>query len=159
MTYINPLKKKRIIDKIVAEFKKIDAEIPTLNRGGCGVFAYEAYKLLDSLGIKVKLGVITINKSSTSYYLKNNGGANETPFDHIILCIGRKFVDSGGLYTNPKQIKNYERGYDLVKGMPLELLSSWLTESGWNRVFDKQKYKPIIKQRIKDIKKDLAVLI
>jgi len=159
MKITNPIKKKKLLEIIVAEFKKIDKAIPTINQGGCGCFAYEAYKLLVALGLNVKLGVITYNKHRTAYHLKNNSGARETPFSHIVLCVGRKLIDSGGIYDKPNQIKEYEVGYDIAKGMSVELLRSWLDENGWNRKFNRERYLPVIEQKIKNIQKNLVASI
>src|ERR1035437_222645 len=160
MKTLPPTKKKRLIEAVVAEFKKIHETIPNINQGGCGIFAYEAYKLLEGLGLRVKLGVITRNKDKTIYHIRNNSGASVTPFDHIVLCVGRKLIDSGGMYTKPNQILYYENGFDIAMGMPLDMLDNWITKYyGWNRRFDKETYTPVIKESLETMKKDLAVLI
>lgn len=159
MKIFNPIKKKRIIEAVAAEFKKINEAIPTLNCGGCGVFAYEAYKLLDSLGLSVKLGVITYDKTRTLDCLRNNGTPRATPFSHIVLCIGRKIIDSEGVYDKVGEIKDYST-YDMAKGMSLELLAEWIADKGgWNPRFNREQYVPVIKQELKKVKKSLVALI
>ena len=76
------------------------------------------------------------------------------------MCVGRKIIDSSGLYTSLSETEDYKVGYDIARGMPLELLAKWLNEKhGWNPTFEAKVYKPVIAKRMKKINKNLVASI
>ncbi len=156
---------KRITSKdilfefIRQEFQKINNSVYKLNAGGCGIFAEFAYRSLVNVGLKPELAVLTrpnemtVDKVKES--LRNNASAFEVPFNHVVLIIGKKLIDSNGVHNHPRDISEHYSRLHLVKGLDVELLKEWNSNPyNWNTIFDRKKI-PLIQKRMRKFEKAL----
>jgi len=154
---------KKIINFISEEFQKINNSHFRINSGGCGIFAEIAYRSLIKAGLKPKLAVLTrpneMNKEMVEQNLKNNAGAFDIPFSHIVLVVGKHYIDSTGAYKDHTKISSFYADHLCVIGMDVELLKDWNKNPyNWNRVFNRTQV-PSIKKQIKAVEKKLTELV
>ena len=151
---------EQIISTLVSEFQKINNSHRYINRGGCGIFAEFAYRSLVKIGLKPKLAVITrqgMSKTEVKMNLRNNSGAYEIPFSHIVLVLDKKYIDSTGAYDDYKSITRLYEDHLCVVGMDIDHLSDWNADPyNWNNMFDRKQI-PSIKKKIKEVEKILFI--
>ena len=146
------IKQEVIIAKVAELVRKDIGSIPRINWGGCGVVAHNLYKTLDKLNLKPKVVALTYNPKSIHCY--------DADFDHIILKVGKYFIDSTGYYKRKRDIPDTSKRAYMAQ-VDFETLLEWLEVCKWNPAFDMGTYKPIIEKTFKKIlrkvKKDLVV--
>jgi hypothetical protein len=151
-------KPKVKLASVIKEFKEI---APTLNRecdyvincGGCGIFADKTYKLFKKLGYEPKILVQLYwgqDPDAAVQNLKLGNGPSSMEWKHILVEVDGKVIDSEYVHNKKELIASM-----VVEGMTYELFKKWLSESGWNRCFDRKKYVPIINKHFKTIDKKL----
>jgi len=155
------MKRKKVLDILNTELQKINNNHQSINRGGCGIFAEALYLSLSKVGLKPKLAVLTrrteMDEKEVKKNLKNNANAYEVPFSHIVVVIGKKYIDSNGVQ---KSFMNTPFWNCLcVKGMDVELLKEWnKNKYNWNDVFNRTQI-PSIKKKIKAIEPKLIEVL
>jgi hypothetical protein len=146
------IKQEVIIAKVAELVKKDIDTIPRINWGGCGVVAHNLYKTLDKLNLKPKVVALTVSPESIKDF--------NPDFDHIILKVGKYYIDSTGYYKTKRDIPDTSRRAKKAE-VSFDTLSKWLDVCNWNTAFNKDKYKPIIEKTFKKIlrkvKKDLVM--
>lgn len=154
---------KKVINFIAEEFQKINNSSYRINSGGCGIFAEFAYRSLVKVGLKPKLAVLTrpdeMKKETVEENLKNNAGAFDIPFSHIVLVVGKHYIDSTGAYKDHTKINSNYADHLCVVGMDVELLKDWNKNPyNWNSVFNRNQV-PSIKKQIKAVEKKLTEFV
>jgi len=155
------MKKKKVLEIINQEFQEINENHKHINSGGCGIFAEFAYRSLSKVGLKPQLAVLTrrteMDVKDVKKNLKNNASAYQVPFSHIVVVIGKKFIDSNGVQKNLSNTPFWN--CVCVKGMDVELLKDWnKNKHNWNDVFNRNQI-PSIKKKIKAIEPKLIELL
>jgi hypothetical protein len=159
---MNPRIKKKILDEIEIEFQSLEADIPDLNYGGCGIFAEEAYKLLVSLGLTPRIAVLARGsrgevKSEIVYGITNNLSGRVVPFNHVLLKLGGRYIDSGGVYRSLKEMDEPYSNMICVTGMQLDLLEEWNKDRMvWNYRFKRTGNVQRIRRTMNKIRKNLV---
>lgn len=163
------MRKLKSLTEIASAIYPIQRKIPSINCGGCGIFAVALAKELTRLGYKVK--IITLEQSHYSpvfikkqfkseitnlrYSRKNNKQPKNGGAAHYMVKMGNYAIDCNGeflIYTH-NNIKVVEKGYIdyIVAGTisidDLEYLNgfSW----AWNDTFPRRKYGEEIKRLVK----------
>lgn len=152
------VKLKTVLETFSKEFPKINEKYPIINCGGCGIFAQKVYGILKEFHFKPKLIVLIpfyYSKTDAVEKLNNNGKPYEMAWSHIMVKVGKKFIDCDGIYTNLKQTDHYF-SHEGVEGMTPELLQQWIDSRGWNDRFDREKAVPIINKGFNKIEKQLS---
>ena len=127
--------------------------VPTMNRGGCGIFALLLTEHLYKLSIPYNILVYTddhcANDVELERYINTNGDAqNICGVSHIVVQIDDYYVDSYGIVDLPKRITakiliGREKLQDLVDTVPI-----------WNSTFDRSLV-PSIKQKLSEVMQPL----
>ena len=138
--------------------RKINREIPEINRGGCGVFAQMVYPKLVELGYKPKIMVFDREPDEFVDYIKSNlkktinnqetdSGFNleSTSFAHCCLLIDNFAFD--GLQKETDLLFNWTRLYNVFY-YNYEELSVSLKFGGWCSIYDRDNSNPIMKRII-----------
>jgi hypothetical protein len=147
-----------IIEKLYAECQKvkINTKVPTINRGGCGIFAEVLYHKLIKLGLKPILGVITYKsfEGDTDRLVDMKYQINNVR--HVVVIVGKKLIDSEGIYNDVIDTK-YDKP-KLIKNIPIEKLMEWNKDRGlWNPRF-KANHTRIVKNLLNIVYKNLVEL-
>jgi hypothetical protein len=149
----------KIVKALFNEYKDINTSVKNINWGGCGIFAEQLYKTLLKLGIETKLAVITNDARQLKRRIKNKPYKNEPLVQHVVVRLGKKLIDSEGIYNKPKDINFY---YDNeIAPIPLAVLSKWNKKADfWKDYFNRKDIKTIktkLAESRKKVKKDLVV--
>ncbi len=141
------------IEYLINQYKILNDKIPTLNQGGCGIFAEEAYNLFKMAGFNVSLAVVTPQSQAVlvNTNMQNNASLSETPFYHIVLVIEDKFIDSNGIWDCVDDMYDYRKfNCTAIKGLTIDLLKVWNNETTWNWMFYRnvETYTELIKRVI-----------
>lgn len=138
-----------IIDTASVYLPKINESVHSINSGGCGYFALTMYRMLDSIGIRVKIVANDNNFDSTRDAIDrrlDDSSSNNTisAFDHVFLKIPSDQIgfDSRGFHNTYYLIRSNFNGYWII---PNKLgYNGYLTEpeleylvyhGGWNSTF------------------------
>ena len=86
--------------------KTINDEIPTINQGGCGIFAEKLYNILDKMGLNPTVVFITRYTGDwrewLGYDLNDKGVSIRNgmldPFCHVMVKVDGYYLDSSGIY-------------------------------------------------------------
>jgi len=166
-TTIKPLPKtknarvKRALDNII---KRVSVQIPTINYGGCGLFAAELVKRLKTNGIRsAGLRVysfddpgVNVSEAETFVRANNSQGdlnawnANGVTFDHVRVEWNKRFWDGEfSESTDWRAIDPYETNGNMAiqsGEVSLESLEALLVDKwNWNSTFDRDMYLPKLK--------------
>lgn len=149
-----------------AQLKKINGEIPFINQGGCGKFAFYLGERLEKENIKFKFVLVSYCKyketvlSSARKFVQyintveedNPVNRNNNDFDivHILIYYKGKFIDSQGVHSNLSQA-GLGDNFRLSAIVPKETLKVWNENGGWNSLFC-DSYLPKIQSKINSIK-------
>jgi len=167
------VKTYEIANKLYHNYKTINEKIPTINSGGCGIFAEYLYSTLKRFGLKPKLGVITNSIKGLNYRIKVWKTYGEDRYDlygnqfaiveHVVVILENKLlVDSTGVYDNLKQHSDSDyHNSKLNKRLTLETLKDWNRKGEfWNETFDRD-YERVIEDKLdkcyNKVKKSLVV--
>lgn len=139
--------------------------IPTIDSGGCGVFAYHIAKRLENY-VPLKIRVISDSRNKRIDGIRNRILSNEGDtkdilewnwydlhFHHILIefhYMGKDYLyDSTGVYLK----RNYpiqDYGYLCHGSLTLKELEYLVSgQTGWNRYFDRQAHIPFVKRKVK----------
>lgn len=131
---------KSELKKLGEVLPKINS-IPNVNYGGCGVVAEHIYRYLYVKGYKPKILTLTHNEEYLNKAIANNETAEEGK-DHVIVKVGRLYIDSTGLYTCLREVP-YAPSRKAVP-TPYNLLVQWNGIGHiWNDSFDRANIKKI----------------
>jgi hypothetical protein len=139
------MKKKELFERYKKILKKVDKKIDNVNRGGCGIFAFELGKQLKRQGIEFEYVMLftTLCKEDKSYVkdLMRNNMVRDFNFDtnwtHIVIKVGKKYIDGEGIRSSLTDV-----------GLPMseEFLTNLIdAEQYWNDTFDRKQRKKIEK--------------
>lgn len=153
-TNTNTINKEELFQLAIDNIKNEIDIIPYVNRGGCGVVAKEIYNLFLKLGYKPKITLFSNYPVSIAEYANNN--YNCPKFDHIVIKVGKYYIDSTGAYTTKKQM-SYNKNKKVYVGLPFDKLLDLIDNNdvGWNWLFNRYKYEPIIERKCRKIYKVL----
>jgi hypothetical protein len=144
-----------ILKEFNSRFPKINEQCNYLiNDGGCGIFAKEVFTVLESNGFKPEL--VLLFKSEKDGWTRDNVNLYEPsffPWHHIMVKVEEYYIDSEGVYSELKKCRwSYCKS---VVGMKLETLEEWINQDGWNWMFDRRVYNPLIELMFFEIKTEL----
>lgn len=157
---------RKVIYHLEPVLPKVKEKFPTINWGGCGVFANLLATELDKLGVKYKIiwiGDDSKHKKDIKRIFKDKGNDvclldfnNEFIWvSHIMIKIGRKFIDASGIYENFKTTEwNHREVICEITKKELELIS--LSNHGWNCSFNRTQI-PKVERELKKIFKKVAI--
>ena len=139
------------LEKLSPHLEKINNSVPRINYGGCGAFAVELYELLERLGYKPSITVLTyrplITQSAIGNGLENVMGG----IDHIIVRVGKYCLDSEGVHSVSETIREWGVSEVWVNDVPIYMLKMWVANRlNWNKVFDRSNI-PVIKTYLNQI--------
>ena len=167
------LKSTKQLRTIKKAFSILDQRVPYINYGGCGIFALEASKVLSKVGIKHKIAVTGVLENSfqntKEYVQKNlkNKAANPKEeylaVHHVLIYLEDKkvFIDSEGVYKLGLDKKNLTGQYcdnHLEDYISRKELSFMLKGKGWNSSFNRNRYKPVIRQHMQRLQSQLQTI-
>jgi hypothetical protein len=151
---------RKVIYHLEPALPQVKKMFPTINWGGCGVFANLLATELDKLGVKYKIiwiGHEARHKKDIKKIFKHYGGQvtlgafndSDIYVAHIMIKVGRKFIDASGVHKN---LNNTQWGWyglrhEITKEQ-LELIS--LSSEGWNSDFNRNQI-PRVKKEVKKI--------
>ena len=139
--------KKELREKLKGTLMDIKLRYPLLNGGGCGVFALSLGKVLKELGYEYEYLLIIKNKHTlveANHSINRNdvNSLNNTDWTHLIIKLGKYYIDVDGVRTEVK--KTYE--VNLTDSLSEELLKEMLSEENrymWNSTFDRKQMRTI----------------
>lgn len=139
---------KHILEDIVRQVQ--EQNIPNINRGGCGIFATTLYKSIKPFNPRLVV-LIRSNPSNYKFILKQQSDFNGLRIPHVVVRVGKYYVDSSGVVFNINELCDGEcRGYNKVvvpfKKMENEVVQNWRK---WNSDFNRKKYASLLKATIK----------
>ena len=143
------MKSKEVIARYDKVINDITKKVTHVNRGGCGVFAYELGKVLKENKVKFKYVMLFRDIDDKDYVrslIDNNLVSDfnsDTSWSHIVVKVGRKYIDG-------QEIMNK------INKTALPMSEEFLTklikkERYWNSLFDrtqKIKIKKILKKHL-----------
>jgi hypothetical protein len=157
---------RKVIYQLEPVLPQVKKKFPSINRGGCGVFANLLANELDKLGIKYKIiwiGRDSKDKRRINKIFKHYGGqVNLMDFNnsdiylaHVMIKVGRKFIDASGVYKSidDTQWDWYGLRCEITKEQ-LELIS--LSSEGWNISFNRNQI-PRVGKEVKKIFEKVAI--
>lgn len=157
---------RKVIYQLEPALPSIHEKFPSINWGGCGVFANLLTTELDKLGVKYKIIWIGNNpndKKQIKKIFKEKGDKvilwdfNEIGIGvaHFMVKIGRKFVDASGVYKslNDTEWWNYRLRCEVTKE---NLNSVSVSHLGWNNMFDRKQI-PRVEREVKSLFKKIAI--
>ncbi len=125
---------------LIEGLRWVDALTPTeINMGGCGLFAEELSKRLDSIGVENKVWALYFDKEYNEHgYSHTNNFVNgdrkelkNVAVDHMCVQIGDFWFDSTGCIN--VAIETIEKMVEI----PKELIHTFVHDShNWNHTFD-----------------------
>lgn len=140
----------------------VNNKYTTINYGGCGAFAKILNDILLSKGYNVKYVMLSrhdstirnINMNCSSCMLDVNiRNIADDAWDHIMLLVNGRLIDSTGIYSKVKEIPEFEN-YKLSVPLPVKCFNTITSpkyNGMWNRKFQRS--------LIPDIEKELQTLI
>ena len=148
----------------VVNSKLID--VPRLNAGGCGLVAEHLYRLLVKMGYKPEIIILVrdyiyndmetyimdINAKRDKLDIKKAVFQNAPAFSHIIIKVDNHYIDSNGIYTSPKKVKDFE-GEAALYGADYDFLCAMNRSPIWNYMFNRTAGKKKLETRFKRIEK------
>lgn len=148
-----------------SQLREIDEDIPHINQGGCGKFAFYLGERLEKENIKFKFVLVSYSKhketvlSSARKFVQyintveedNPVNRNNNDFDivHILIYHKGKFIDSQGVHNNLSQA-GLGGNFRLSAIVPKEVLKVWNENDGWNSTFCED-YLPEIQKRVNNL--------
>lgn len=141
-----------IVNRLFKELPKIDNKIPSINQGGCGIFAKALSDRLLTLNIEHTIvGFSTYSDEAIENwkgYLKGDPiDLKECVPSHILIKTDIGYIDSEGQVDD--KIKS-RRKIHLVE-YTREQLDILISNGGWNRCFERDKYSPVIEMMMDTI--------
>jgi phosphomannomutase len=140
------MKSKEVLAKYEKVINEVNKKVKHVNRGGCGIFALELGNVLKQNKIKFKYIMLFrhIEKTEKDYFktlMENNmvrDFNSEASWTHIVVKVGRKFIDGEEITNKPKR-----EGLEMNEEFLLTLINQ---KNYWNSMFDRKQ-----KQTIKKI--------
>jgi len=140
------MKSKEVLAKYEKVINEVNKKVKHVNRGGCGIFALELGNVLKQNKIKFKYIMLFrhIEKTEKDYFktlMENNmvrDFNSEASWTHIVVKVGRKFIDGEEITNKPKR-----EGLEMNEEFLLTLINQ---KNYWNSTFDRKQ-----KQTIKKI--------
>lgn len=132
------LKPIDIAARLYNEYCEINHIIPTINSGGCGVFAEHLYRVLRDMDLNPLFVIFTNDKVSMEKRVANSdeywGYASVA---HIMIELDGNLIDCEGIYDSVKDTR-YNH-YQECKTLDLFTLTKWnLNPNQWNSTFDRR---------------------
>lgn len=162
------------IENILMKVKEVgiyvSANIPALNAGGCGIYAYYLGRRLEKLGIQVHAvaigeygaGHVNINELKSldfyrtdKYNIRNIEYEFGDMFCHVVLYLPKLdiWIDSRGPVKRFKDIQQFGKYYSPRMYMPIKELKYIIqSPTGWNPAYDREANNETIKRYIRKIK-------
>lgn len=157
---------QQLVITLHGELSQLKKKIPNINFGGCGVFAYEMKKALDSLGVQTSILIIDeeqdyLNKKEYLNNVVNMGRKvryTPTSVNHVILMIDelKLAVDASGVHSLTFHPVITDRvymwhGMHIMGEYTMKELEYAAYHSQWNSVFNRRRI-PELKYYISLIK-------
>lgn len=142
------MKSDQLLKTLYNEYVNINSKLPTLNMGGCGLFAEHLYNVLVDLGFNPKLVIITNDPKEMEQLINNEIHHTEcmTSIRHIVVKVDRYYIDSK-LITSNVDMFGYGRNSRYTDKLSVDVLSEWNKDiERWNDAFDRNKEYLIIKR-------------
>ena len=146
---------ERKLLKIAKLLAAVSQNVPNVNYGGCGKFAFALQKKLREYGIR-----------SSAYVLSRRNYAEDVPMArqltsdynwvHVILRIGKVYVDATGLYGRSEEDvlattkKTFMGRYDRLTLIPASQMPSVVKNVNWNPRYD-IRYDQIVREILDDV--------
>jgi hypothetical protein len=148
--------------KIVLEttLNLVTKKVPSLNNGGCGVFALLLGEKLEAMGFLVEYCYVLRYKKDNKYI--DNAVYNNDVFDinyaswcHVVLKVNnRYFIDSGGIFLRKRDIVATATASPyggISTPTPKEMVETHVSiECEWNNEFNRKKEKPKIEKLLNE---------
>jgi len=157
---------RKVIYHLEPALPQVQNKFPSINWGGCGVFANLLANELDKLGVKYKIiwiGHEARHKKDIKDIFKHYGGQvslidfnnRDIYLAHVMIKVGRKFIDASGVHKNlnDTQWGWYRLRHEITKEQ-LEFIS--LTSEGWNTSFNRNQI-PRVEKEVKKIFYKVAI--
>jgi hypothetical protein len=121
--------------KILNEYQDINDTLPSLNRGGCGIFAEKLYDLYLRLGYKPIIILITDSLEGMKMRLESDNQYYASII-HIVIKVEDYYIDSNTVSKDRNDI-GFTYG-EICLDLTIDKLREWnSTASLWNRCFDR----------------------
>ena len=151
---------------VLSKLSVINQKYSNINRGGCGVFALYLSKELDKRNIKHDILWIGDDYHNAEKVIRNTFQSNSNVtledfsdngifLSHVMVKIGKKFIDSEGVYKGFDNTRWSHRRV-LSKMSNKELFKLVDSSHGWNDTFQR-KLIPKIKKDIKKVMENLEL--
>jgi hypothetical protein len=157
---------RKVIYHLEPALPQVKKKFPSINFGGCGVFANLLANELDKLGVKYKIVWIgshrrhkKIIKQTFNHYgglvTLNEFNEQEVFLAHVMIKIGKTYIDASGVYNSFKETQWSYRCVicDITKEQ-LEFIT--LTSIGWNTSFNRNQI-PRVEKEVKKIFEKIAI--
>lgn len=133
---------KTIQSRLQSALEVVNETFPTINRGGCGVFAVMIHDTLAEMGIPSEFHMICAWKSDVDKLEGKTDieGLMSIAWEHVVVSVDNYLIDSSGIYTGwdefAKETK-WGRGL-LSKPLVKEMVGLHVEETRyWNPTFDR----------------------
>lgn len=147
------MKKEQILN-FYEILKNVNNDLLYINLGGCGAFAFLLSQKFSNIGIQHKI-VLLSDKNSINLYkvnlLKNKKISSRIKPEHVMVKVGRYYIDSEGVFTK-RTLKNTKWRYCEELLVDRENIEPMIKDlRGWNPtfyVFNGKEYLEVFKKHI-----------
>ena len=144
-----------VLTRIVREAAK---DIPSINAGGCGLFALNMAKQLAPL--RPEIYNISGIYPRHARELSKEGRLINNTCHHIFIKVKGVFLDSTGASVDIKQVKKVYYGDTVTRVKLKDVEKAVNQEAIWNPMFDREKYGKVLEEQIKlAVSKNLCPLL
>jgi hypothetical protein len=144
---------KPIQERLKYALDLINNNYPTINSGGCGVFAVMIHDQLEKMGIKSEFHMLCRDSETAERVMEvtDNLEFRWMNWGHVIVSVGEYYIDSTGIYPSYDEYLNanyqwVEWDYEYISGhLNKDLIRLHADSTHWNPTFDRELI-PTIKQ-------------
>lgn len=122
--------------------KDIRENIWSINQGGCGYFATYLAAALKKYDFKFKVAYLTIYSTDNALNVHsnikrlNNGGKGDISTAHVLINIGKSYVDGTDTYNSVEDLRNEFTHKLFHVNVDVELFKKAIEKSNWNTMYN-----------------------